>query len=256
VSYANALFPCVEITSNGLLLNRKICTFLKGKITKLIISLEGPNRKSNDYIRGKGSFVKAMRAIKLAKKIGISVGINFTITNKNLTLVPSMIKLHKELNLDFVNFRRFIPVGSGKENTSLILAPREYLKLNLLINKERKSDRRIALAGDPTRILLDKKLRKKAKSAGCMAGIALISINPSGDVTPCGYINYPIGNIKKKSLIEIWNTSKILKKLRERDNLKGRCGKCHNKLICGGCRAAAYAKYKDLFAEDPVCWIK
>jgi MoaA/NifB/PqqE/SkfB family radical SAM enzyme len=41
--------------------------------------------------------------------------------------------------------------------------------------------------------------------------------------------------------------------LRDRDNLKGRCGHCTYKYICGGCRARAYAYYGDYLAPDPGC---
>lgn len=165
-----------------------------------------------------------------------------------------MIKFAKEVGTSFVNFRRFIPIGAGKNEMEL--SSQEYLKLNLAVNLAQKKDPSIAMAGDPTRILLNPGLMLKTNFAGCMAGIALISINPNGDVTPCGYIDCPVGNIRKTSLVEIWNTSGILSKLRDRDNLEGNCKHCSNKYLCGGCRASAYAKYGNLFASDPLCWKK
>jgi radical SAM protein with 4Fe4S-binding SPASM domain len=252
VNYACKIFPYVEITSNGQSLNSETCNFLKGKISKLIISFEGPSAKINDEIRGDGAFEKAKRGVLLAKEKGLKVGINFTITKLNVDLVNEMIEFARGLKVDFINFRRFIPVGAGKEE--LEISPKEYMKLNLEINKARKTDSSVALAGDPTRIILDPVLRAKTNFAGCMAGIGLIAISPNGDITPCGYINYPVGNIKKDSLIDVWNNSEILSKLRNRDNLEGNCKSCSNKLLCGGCRASAYAKYGDLFASDPLCW--
>ncbi|MBU4070362.1 MAG: radical SAM protein [Nanoarchaeota archaeon] len=254
VNYAHKLFPYVEITSNGQLIDLDICNFLKNKISKLIISFEGPNAQVNDKIRGKGSFNKAKKAILIARKNKLNVGINFTITKQNIDLINEMIKFAKELNINFVNFRRFIPVGAGKEYMEL--SPQEYLNLNRIVNKARRKDSSIAMAGDPTRILLDSTLRFKTKFAGCMAGIALISINPNGDITPCGYLDYCIGNIRKNSLIDIWNNSRILFKLRDRENLNESCKNCSNKLLCGGCRAAAYAKSGNLFSKDPLCWLK
>jgi len=252
VNYAKDRFPNVEITSNGQLLDNKKCEFLKGKISKLIISFEGPDAKSNDSIRGDGAFDKAKKAIQVAKDSGLNVGINFTVTKQNISLVNDMVCFAKNISARFINFRRFIPIGSG--DNEMELSPEEYLNLNLIINKSRKKDLSIAMAGDPTRILLDSRLRKKAKFAGCMAGIALISVNPNGDVTPCGYLQYILGNIRKTSLIDIWNNSEILSRLRNRENLNGKCKKCPDKSLCGGCRASAYAKYNDLFAKDPLCW--
>jgi len=55
------------------------------------------------------------------------VGVNFTITKKNLDIVPTMISFSEKLKLDFVNFRRFIPVGAGKENNDLELTPQDKI---------------------------------------------------------------------------------------------------------------------------------
>ena len=41
--------------------------------------------------------------------------------------------------------------------------------------------------------------------------------------------------------------------LRSRETLKGRCGVCEYRKVCGGCRARAYALQGDVFAEEPYC---
>jgi len=41
--------------------------------------------------------------------------------------------------------------------------------------------------------------------------------------------------------------------LRDLNQLKGRCGRCEFKELCGGCRCRAYAAYGDYLQEDPAC---
>ena len=41
--------------------------------------------------------------------------------------------------------------------------------------------------------------------------------------------------------------------LRDASNLKGKCGECEFREICGGSRARAYAMTGDMFAEEPGC---
>lgn len=62
-----------------------------------------------------------------------------------------------------------------------------------------------------------------------------------------------VGDLRKQSLGEIWLNSKVMNDLRDRDKLEGRCGHCEYKYICGGCRARAYAYYRDYLAPDPGC---
>jgi MoaA/NifB/PqqE/SkfB family radical SAM enzyme len=44
-----------------------------------------------------------------------------------------------------------------------------------------------------------------------------------------------------------------LSNLRDRNLLKGFCKICPYKNICGGCRAKAYAYFKDPLESDPGC---
>lgn len=63
-----------------------------------------------------------------------------------------------------------------------------------------------------------------------------------------------IGNIREKSLMEIWTRNPVLIKLRNRENIRGWCGSCSIRDICGGCRARAYGYFRDVFGPDPRCF--
>jgi radical SAM protein with 4Fe4S-binding SPASM domain len=52
---------------------------------------------------------------------------------------------------------------------------------------------------------------------------------------------------------DIWNDSQIFRDLRDFNKLKGKCGRCEYKDVCGGCRARAYFHYGDYLEEDPGC---
>jgi radical SAM protein with 4Fe4S-binding SPASM domain len=96
--------------------------------------------------------------------------------------------------------------------------------------------------------------------SGCSAGFSGVTITSDGSVMPCRRIGLKIGNLRKTSLREIWSTSKVLWRLRQRESYKGECGECSLWPSCRGCRAVAYAYSKsrgapDLFADDPQCWM-
>ncbi len=88
---------------------------------------------------------------------------------------------------------------------------------------------------------------------GCGAGRLYCSIEPAGEVQPCVFMPIPLGNIRDKKFLDIWHSAPVLTRLRDRSLLHGHCGTCENKLICGGCRARAWAYYHDLSAPDPGC---
>jgi radical SAM protein with 4Fe4S-binding SPASM domain len=54
-------------------------------------------------------------------------------------------------------------------------------------------------------------------------------------------------------LKQIWEKSKLLEKLRRKENLKGKCEKCEIR-DCRGCRSLALALTGDYLEEDPHCW--
>jgi radical SAM protein with 4Fe4S-binding SPASM domain len=91
---------------------------------------------------------------------------------------------------------------------------------------------------------------------GCLAGTGVCFISHSGEVFPCGYLPISSGNIKNKSLKEIWEKSKIFNELRNPGLLKGKCGICEYKNVCSGCRARAYFTFNDYLEEEPCCVYK
>ena len=91
---------------------------------------------------------------------------------------------------------------------------------------------------------------------GCSAGINSCMIDENGNLIPCMYLReVKLGNIEKQSLKNLWNND-LFKRLRNRDNLEGKCSLCKYIKVCGGCRAESYYKTGNLFGEDFNCWLE
>ena len=88
---------------------------------------------------------------------------------------------------------------------------------------------------------------------GCGAGRMYSAIQPNGIVTPCVFLPIPVGDLRSESFIDIWKNAEVMQSLRERNDLKGHCGSCDYKNVCGGCRARAYAYFNDIKAPDIGC---
>ncbi|MFQ6044559.1 MAG: SPASM domain-containing protein, partial [Candidatus Poribacteria bacterium] len=74
-----------------------------------------------------------------------------------------------------------------------------------------------------------------------------------GEVFPCGYLPVEAGNIRSEPFSDIWERAEVFETLRNSDLLKGKCGVCEYKKVCGGCRARAFAKFGDFLDEEPYC---
>jgi radical SAM protein with 4Fe4S-binding SPASM domain len=82
-------------------------------------------------------------------------------------------------------------------------------------------------------------------------GIAFVS--HQGDVQPSGFLNLIGGNVRSKSLTDIYRNSPVFLRVRDYAQLKGKCGVCEFKNICGGSRSRAYAITGDSMRSDPYC---
>ena len=92
------------------------------------------------------------------------------------------------------------------------------------------------------------------------SGIGISNIDTQGNVHPDQFWqSATFGNVKERPFSEIWsdNSNPLLAGLRNRlPLLKGRCGVCRYKEICGGSfRVRALQVYGDPWAEDPACYL-
>lgn len=94
-------------------------------------------------------------------------------------------------------------------------------------------------------------------SIGCWCGTWL-AVNAEGDVAPCGILldDVNCGNVREKTFQQIIDDSTVFNQILDRNQLKGKCGRCRYQFTCGGCRAMAYFEYGDIMAEDPTCFFE
>ena len=254
----------ISLSTNGLLLNKKVLEEIKNIPFDLFqISLDG-TEKIHDSIRGKGSWRKAIKAIKLAKKIlKKNVGVGTVITKRNWRVIDKVLYQGAVAGAD--TFTLLCLILTGRADESQNPTPKEFLKAIKIAFKAYntlKNNLRIAKDTTVPPPLLPKIWRRRKiylNFAPCSFPYYL-GINANGDIAPCdGLFNHKemiIGNIRETPLDELWQKSKLMKELRKIDpsDLKGVCRKCIYRDYCvGGCRAYAYIRYKDFTMPDPVC---
>ena len=262
----------VAVGSNGTLVTQEIAARMKEiPISRLGISVDFPNPALQDQFRGmSGAFDSALKGIENATNCGIEVQINCTITKMNACYLDDLLSL--ALDLGAVAFHPFmlVPTGRGKELESQELPPAEYERiLHWIYDKQAEMGERIFFkptdAPHYMRVMLQRNKSSQTRGTsdlqeemnsltrGCLAGIGFCFISHIGGVQGCGYLDVKAGNIREQSLGEIWRNSPLFNDLRDYSKLKGKCGVCEYKVVCGGCRARAYEVTGDYLAEEPYC---
>jgi len=91
------------------------------------------------------------------------------------------------------------------------------------------------------------------RAQGITDGRGMFFISHIGDVYPSGFLPIEAGNVRETSLKKIYMTSNIFMELKDPDRLKGKCGVCEFRQICGGSRARAFALTGDYLEAEPNC---
>ena len=230
-----------------------------------------PTAAEHDEFRGvPGAFDGAVRGIQNCLAAGVEVQINSTITKLNAHYLPALLQLAVDLGAVALP-----PVHAGPHRArqgagGAGAAADEYEKaLEWMYDAQQESD----LFMKPTDVPhYWRVMRQRAKaqgrklevhphshggmntlSRGCLAGIGFCFISHIGEVQGCGYFDKVAGDVRKQTFPEVWRDSPLFNELRDFDGLKGKCGACEFKKVCGGCRARAYEATGDYMAEEPYC---
>ena len=91
------------------------------------------------------------------------------------------------------------------------------------------------------------------RQAGINDGKGFVFISHTGDIYPSGFLPFLAGNIRRDSPLEVYRHSPLFLELRNSDRLKGKCGECEFRNLCGGSRSRAFALTGDYLAEEPRC---
>lgn len=243
-----------SILTNGTLITKEVAHKLKSYNPYYVqVSLEG-RKKTNDYIRGKGTYKKIAEGIKNLKEENIFTSISFTATKLNYKEFKYVVKYAEKYNVDNVWSDRFIPLGDSDKNLMLDYnETREYLEImskerNRLLNKKSKT------TVSMYRALQFQMTNDVAYS--CTAGDTLLTVMENGDLVPCRRMPIYVGNLLSDNMYQLYKNNKILIGLRK-NTIPKDCETCDDCDYCkGGLKCLTYAVYNDLNHKDVGCNVK
>lgn len=260
--HAAGLGLMAVIGTNGTLLDqRRVEHLQEAGVRALGISLDSLDPAYHDGFRGlPGAWEKTLAGIDVCRRAGLMFQIHLSVTDDNAHELDDMIAFARSVGAAVLNVFFLVCTGRGEQLTNISAEVYERVLKRLAAAARDEQEllvrarcaphfKRIALEMDPP---LPVTLADGYEAGGCLAGTRYCRVTPTGEVTPCPYMEVAAGSIREQGFAEIWQDTSLFSQLRA-PQLEGRCGACEYAALCGGCRARPLARSGNLMGEDFLC---
>jgi len=256
------------------------------------LSIDGSTpERHDDFRRVPGSFQWTTGGWRAARQMGLKLQINTTVTRYNLHDLPSLFQLVQELGAMTWSVFFLVPTGRGRQEDEI--SPSEYeAVMHFLYDVSKYISAKTTEGHHYKRVVLQRTILEEKgvaleeylslhpvyhelkaqlerivgeaelqpRGAGIYrtpmhinAGNGFVFVSRRGDVFPSGFLPLSAGNVRERSLVEIYRDTPLFRSLRDTSHYGGRCGLCEFVGVCGGSRSRAYAVTGDPLAEEPFC---
>lgn len=244
-------------------------------VHRMALSLDGAIPSRHDGFRGEpGSFDAILCAAATARAVGLPIQINTTVARCTASDLPRIADRVEALDAVMWEVFFLVPIGRGEALEPLSAAETE-LVLGWLYRRQREAAFRLITVEAPAYRRVGRQIESAERRAGASwdsngspagsshrrcaphgstgDGNGFLFVSHLGEVFPSGFLPLAAGNVRTDDLVDLYRDSALFRRLRDRDLLRGKCGRCEYRFACGGSRARAYAVTGDPMAEDPFC---
>jgi radical SAM protein with 4Fe4S-binding SPASM domain len=278
-AYAKSLGLRPVLSSNGTLITPEMAKKLADAGFQYVgVSIDGLEEIHDQFRGRKGAFRDAIQGLKNAAAAGLKIGVRFTVNAQNVKDLPAVIDYVAEAGIPRFCMYHLVYAGRGSamiQADTDIATKRETMEIVAKKTKE-LAERGVELEiltvdnhadGVYLRNIIESEQPERLAEVqhllemhgGCSAGTKMSNVDPYGNVHPCQFWGHEtLGNVKERKFSEIWKdeSNPLLAALRDKQSrVKGRCGSCSQRAICGGCRIRAEAVTGDMWEADPACYL-
>ncbi|MBI4305335.1 MAG: TIGR04053 family radical SAM/SPASM domain-containing protein [Chloroflexi bacterium] len=268
-------------SATALLTRENLSRAKEAGIVRVHLSLDGSTPEIHDFFRGaSGSYARTISAIKHIRELGLSLQIGTTVSRHNVADLPELSEVVKGFGALMWSLFFLVPVGRGKSG-DVVSAEEHERVFNWLydLSKDASFDVRTTAAQHYRRVVIQRRRSEEAAQThakgvvrfalagagysfqdgigrperGVNDGNGFCFVSHTGDVCPSGFLQMPAGNVREAPLSDIYRNSRLFRELRHPGLLKGKCGRCEYRVVCGGSRARAYAVTGDYLESEPYC---
>ncbi len=248
-------------------------------LSRLAVSLNGSCAAIHDAFRGvAGSYDWTLRMLEAARELGLSTQVNTTVSRYNVDDFDALCALMTHLGISLWSVFFLVPTGRARPQ-DLVSADGFERVFHTMYDLSRTApfDIKSTAAPQYRRVILQRQVAERrageraeapapltagvgfsladgvGRARGVNDGDGFVFISHVGAIYPSGFLPLAAGNVRKHDLVEVYRSSPLFVALRDRDRLKGKCGVCEYRDVCGGSRARAYALTGDWLESDPCC---
>jgi len=244
-------------------------------IRRIALSLDAPDAETHDAFRQvPGSWQRTMDILRNAHAAGLSVQVNTTVSKHNYERLDEMIPFIQEVGA--VQWSVFFLVPTGRALAEKMIAAEDHERIfNWLydLSKIAPFDIKSTAAPMYRRVAIERKRAEQTNGApvtfqgagfqyadglnrptrGVNDGNGFLFISHIGEIQPSGFLPITAGNVRTDDVVDVYRNSQLFIDLRSPEKLKGRCGICSYRDVCGGQRGRAYGITGDYLETDPAC---
>jgi len=241
-------------------------------VRRIALSIDGGFALEHDAFRGEdGSFAATLEAAAHAREAGVPLQINTTVCERTVDQLPAIRELVADFDAALWSVFFLVPVGRGRmldpvspERAEAVM---EWLQG---VSGEESFGVKTTEAPHYRRVAIQQRMADEGpdsgrsgppssgdggpgRRGGIVAGDGFAFVSHTGEVFPSGFLPDSAGTVPDESIVDVYRNSELFERLRDRSELRGKCGACEFKHVCGGSRSRAYATTGDPFASDPLC---
>lgn len=251
----------------------------KAGLARLAVSLDGSTPAIHDgFRRVDGSFDHALRILRHAREAGLTTQVNTVIARHNLDDVERIAALVAEAGIVFWEVFFLVPTGRAKPRD--VASPEAFEAVfhrlyqlsrtaqfdikataaphyGRFVLQQQVAERRGGGRDAPPDVLTDGVAYSQRDGIGRARNVndgdGFVFVSRTGEIMPSGFLPVPAGNVRTHDLADVYRTHPMFVALRDRARLKGKCGVCEYRDLCGGSRARAHAMTGDWLEAEPFC---
>lgn len=276
IDYAKrrGLQPALTVSATPSLTGAAIGKLKRNGLSRLVISLDSSAPERHDAARGvSGQFGSSLLAIRWARTAELPVEVNTLLSRQNIGDLQTIAELLGDVDVQRWNIYFLVPVGGSKHVEMLSADEVEgvFEKISELSARVPFPIRTFE-APQYRRFVLQKAVAERQRSIenyfdakgeglriGDDTGNSAVAVNNylyishTGEVSISPFLPLTAGNVRYQPLSTVFRYGELFASVRDEVNLKGKCGRCEFRTVCGGSRARAFSMTGDLFAADPLC---